>query len=243
MSKLSIEQAESFAARMRTMLYVSAAEPLNMKTVVRQLNILTLYRPLSEQLWGLSLKTSNGANKFMLVNSNTSKGSQHFTIAHELYHLYFESNPEPHFCRSDYETSPSERSANMFATALLMPRGGLTNNIPDEELRSGIISIDTAIRLEYLFGVSHKTLVYRLKELHLASQSCVNDLLSVSIKREAWSRGYDNSLYNSGNTGVIIGNYGSMAKKLFDDEQISEGHYWELLNLIGYGEGEDRPGC
>ncbi|MCQ2147174.1 MAG: ImmA/IrrE family metallo-endopeptidase [Bacteroidales bacterium] len=231
-----MEQADFLASKMRELLNASPAEPLNMKTVIRQLNILTLYRPLSDKLWGLSLETTDKSKKFMLVNSNTSKGSQHFTIAHELYHLYFDQKPEPHFSGADTESNLSERSANRFASALLMPKSGLLNNIPTEEIQTSTISVDTAIRLEYLFGVSHKTLVVRLKELRLASQSCVDYLLSLSIKKEAWIRGYDKSLYEPGNNGIIIGDYGTLAKKLFDNEQISEGHYWELLSLIGHGE-------
>lgn len=242
MAKFSIDTAESFAMKMRAILQVSDNEPLNMKTIVRQLNILTLYRPLSEQLWGLSLKSFDGSKKFMLVNSNSNKGSQHFTIAHELYHLYFDSNPEPHFCGNESEKNPTERSANMFASALLMPKGGLIKNIPNDEIKTGIISVDTVIRLEYLFGVSHRTLVYRLKELNIAKPICIEYLLSLSIKRESHLRGYDNSMYEPGNEGVIIGDYGTLAKKLFDDEIISEGHYWELLNLIGYGKSEDSIG-
>ena len=87
MKKLNLETAEILAAKMRgELLRVSNSEPLNMKTVLRQLNVMTLYRPLSDKLFGLSLLTPDKKHRFMLVNSNSRRGRQHFTIAHELYH-------------------------------------------------------------------------------------------------------------------------------------------------------------
>lgn len=244
MNRLTLEQAENLAAKMRGMLNATGVEPLSTKTIVRQLNIMTVFRPLSESLWGLSLKSPDGKGRFILVNSNSTRGCQHFTIAHELFHLYFDENPEPHFSGSEFNANPSERSANMFASALLMPRTGICNVIPNNELISKNISVDTVLRLESLFGVSHTTMVLRLKELSLIANGCADRLSGISITREAALRGYDGRLYQPAqNEGLVIGDFGSMAKMLYDREKISEGHYLELLNMIGYGEEEDSSGC
>ena len=42
----------------------------------------------------------------------------------------------------------------------------------------------------------------------------------------------------------MIGDFGAKARELFEKDIISEGHYVELLNMIGYGcgEGEDCAG-
>ena len=56
-------------------------------------------------------------------------------------------------------------------------------------------------------------------------------------------RGYDRSLYQSGNEGLIIGDFGAKARELYDKEKISEGHYMELLNMINYGENKDSSRC
>lgn len=237
MKKLTVETAEELASKMRVSLHVSSSEPLNMKTTLRLLSILTVYRPLSSGLWGLSLKSAD-EKRFILVSSNATRGSQHFTIAHELFHLYYDENPQPHFLKQSNvtDTDIAERSANLFASALLMPRDGLSFYIPDKELVNRTISVDTAIKLEQLFGVSHATLLIRLKELKMASPQNLEDLKKVSITREAKLRGFDTALYAPGNNGLIIGDYGIKAKKLFDTEKISEGHYLELLSLIEYEE-------
>lgn len=243
MKRLTPETAEMLAMKMRATLRVGNYEPLNMKTTLRQLRVMTVYRPLSEELWGLSLKTSDNQHRFMLVNSNVTRGSQHFTIAHELFHLYYDEEPRPHFCGKELMKNPSERNANLFASALLMPREGLIACVPAKELTNKEVSITTALRLEQLFGVSHTTFVLRLKELKLITQQCTDQLLNVSIRREAAMSGYDSSLYQPGNEGLVIGDFGAKARKLFEDERISEGHYHELLNMIGYGEGKDCAGC
>ena len=56
MRRLTPETAEALAMQMRTMLRVDSNEPLNMKTTLRLLGVMAVYRPLSEELWGLSLK-------------------------------------------------------------------------------------------------------------------------------------------------------------------------------------------
>ena len=76
---------------------LSLSEPIALKSLLLKLNILTIFRPLSENFSGMCLKDKSG-HRFMLVNSNQSQGRQYFTIAHELYHLYIEENPTPHKC-------------------------------------------------------------------------------------------------------------------------------------------------
>lgn len=56
-----------------------------------------------------------------------------------------------------------------------------------------------------------------------------------NIISSAREYGYNDSLYKSGNAGLIIGDYGALAKQLFDNDKISEGHYIELMNSIGFG--------
>lgn len=243
MKRLNLNTAELIAGQARSSLGIGQNEPVNMKTLVRQLNCLTVYRPLSERLFGLSLKSAGGEDRFILVNSNSTRGCQHFTIAHELFHLLFDEDPKPHFCGKEEGKDPAERSADMFASALLMPQVGVISKIPANEIAAKSISIDTALRIGQLYGVSHSTLVIRLKELRIISSPESDRLMSISVRKEAAMRGYDGALYEKGNEGLVIGDFGSLARRLFDEEKISEGHYMELLNMIGYGESENSAGC
>ena len=235
MKKITLETAELLAEKLRcNELNFSKNEPVSIKTVLRKLNILTIFRPLSENVWGVSLITPDKKHKFILVNSNISIGAQNYTVAHELFHLYFDENPKPHLCGHEHN-EPTERSANIFASVFLLPKEGILKNISHEEIINKKVKIDTCLRLEQLYEVSHKTFILRLKELNIISSSCFEKLQNLSIKKEASLRGYDDSLYSRGNENLIIGDFGSKARQLYEMEKISEGHYLELLNLINYG--------
>ena len=206
------------------------SESVNVKSLLRKLNILTVYRPLSDDAYGLSLKSPQG-HRFILINSNNSRGRQHFTIAHELYHLFYDELPHPHICCKD-GASKTERQANRFASALLMPEEGIIEMLSDEEYANKKISIATVLKLEQYFGVSRTTMLLRLKELNLLSPSLFEELRAYPVIRSANEYGHDVSLYQPGNQNLVIGDYGEKARLLFEKEKISESHYLELLNLI-----------
>lgn len=234
MNKLSLQQVEELALKFRIDNELNAKEPINVKSLIRRLNILMIYKPMSEQSCGLSLMTPDKKYKFILVNSNNQRGRQHFTIAHELFHLYFDDNPVPHICSTDKSKDITEKNADNFASALLMSREGIFANISFEEIKKQNLSIAEILRLEQIFSVSHQALVYRLKHLKLIKEDYVAELVSLPIKRTAEQYGYDLSLYEKGNENLMIGDFGQKAKILFDKEKISEGHYTELLNKV-YG--------
>jgi Zn-dependent peptidase ImmA (M78 family) len=196
---------------------------------------MVMYRPLSEHACGLSMRSADGKMKFMLINSNNSRGRQHFTICHELFHLYYDEEPKPHICGTPgMEKDPSEINANAFASALLLPPAGVLAQIPPEEIKVRRVTMATMLRLEQLFGVSHQSLCYCLRHMRLLTEEELQLHLEESqqIQQIAAEYGCDTSLYKSGNEGVVIGDFGEKARRLFDMERISEGHYVELLNLL-----------
>ena len=220
---------------MRAYLGLNPGEPIHTKTLLRKLGVMVMYRPLSEKACGLSMRSADGKMKFMLINSNNSRGRQHFTICHELFHLYYDEEPKPHVCGTPgMEREPAEVNANAFASALLLPQAGVLQSIPSEEIMARHITTATMLRLEQLFGVSHQSLCYCLRHLRLLTEEELQAHLeeSMVIQDIATEYGYDLSLYQGGNEGVVIGDYGEKARKLFEKERISEGHYVELLNLL-----------
>ena len=116
--------------------------------------------------------------------------------------------------------------------------------VSDEEVRKRKVSLATVLRMEQYFGVSRITLLLRLKDIGLISEQLLVELKSVPVKESAKQYGYDLSLYEAGNAGVVIGDFGEKARLLFESGRISEGHYYELMNMItNGGEGEDCSGC
>ena len=106
------EIIEDIASKQRVEWGLSETEPINVKTILRKLNILTIYRPLSMDSCGVSLMTADKTKRFMLINSNCPRGRQHFTIAHELFHLFVDENPEPHICKESGEKDNNEKNAD-----------------------------------------------------------------------------------------------------------------------------------
>ena len=172
---------------------------------------------------------------FILINTQQSLGKQHFTICHELYHLFIQANFTSQVCQTglfDKKADTEEYNADIFASHLLLPTDGLIKYIPDEELSGKKITLRTILQIEHLYSCSRKALLYRLKKLSLITQEQYNDW-SVNVKRSAVEYGFGTDLYEPGNHNTVIGDYGLLAKELYDKEKISESHYYSLLTDLG----------
>ncbi|MDD4437057.1 MAG: ImmA/IrrE family metallo-endopeptidase [Tissierellia bacterium] len=211
---------------------LSPYNPVSINQLLLKLNILTVFKPLSDNFSGMCLKRDE--NRFILINSNHPIGRQNFTIGHELYHLYVQDNFEIHYCNpGSRNQSPEEKRADFFSSNFLMPKTGIMRMIPDEEIENKEVSISTLLRLENYFGVSRGALLVRLSSLKLISNDVFKSLKSKPVIRSAKQYGYNTVLYKPGNDGLVVGDYGVKAKSLFDKGIISEGHYIELLSKIG----------
>ena len=219
MKRLSDEAITQLAAKMRAEAGLNQTEPIHTKTLLRKLGVMVMYRPLSDRACGLSLRSADGKMKFMLINSKNPRGRQHFTICHELFHLYYDEAPKPHVCGTPgLEKDPAEVNANAFASALLLPREGVLSSIPAEEIISRKISMATLLRLEQLFEVSHQSLCYCLRRMRLLTEEELQAHLeeSMEIQDIATAYGYDIALYQEGNENVTIGDFGEKARRLFE---------------------------
>ena len=230
MRRLSEFDAELLAVRFRNQLHLPQDVPFPVRDAMEQLGILTVFRPLSDSSYGMSIKTADGL-MFMMVSSSSTIGRQHFTIGHELYHLFFDENPQPHMCGSEGKT-PSEQSADMFASNLLMPRVGLLAMLPEDYMTSKKLDVAAVVKMEQKFQVSRQALLYRLKRIGVVDEEQLQTLLLAPTRDAAQRRGYDVSLYENGNEGLVIGDYSSLATDLFEKGRISEGHYNELMNVL-----------
>lgn len=95
------------------------------------------------------------------------------------------------------------------------------------------------LRIGHYFSVSYSAVLNRLLDLKLIDRSERDSLKEVPVKKTAREYGYDTTLYEPGNENLVIGDFGEKARKLFDEEKISEGHYLELLHKIGINDDED----
>lgn len=219
------------AIEFRKELGYSNIDALNLPNILIRRNIITVFKKLSDGFSGMAL--SAGDRKFMLINSAHSTGRQNFSICHELYHLFKDDSFKPHHSYAGYFNKKSnEFLADTFASYLLLPDDGVLSLIPDAELIKDRIETNTILKIEHYFGCSRNALLYRLKELRLISAASY-DKHNQSIIKTARLNGYSTELYEPGNDGKVIGEYGPLAKSLYDQEKISESHYHGLMNDIG----------
>lgn len=216
---------------------LSNNDPIRLKSLLQKLNVITVFTPLSSNFSGMALKVihKEKQHRFMLVNCDQSLGKQHFTICHELYHLYVQPGFTNQVCLTgmfDPKADKEEYNADIFASYLLLPADGLLENIPDYELSKKKISLQTILFLEHFFSCSRRALLYRLKKQGLLNAADY-DLFRTNIMKGALQNGFQTDLYEPGNKNVVIGSYGTLAKDLFDKEKISQSHYYTLLTDIG----------
>lgn len=230
MSKLNIAKA---AAEFREKIGYSTNAPIRIKSLLQQLNVLAVFRELEGTFSGMSIKIDD--ERFMLINSSHSIGRQHFTILHELYHLYIQKNFESIVCdhNNDTKEKKEEENADLFASYLMLPKDGIIKLIPENELKKDKIKINTIIAIEQYYSCSHAAMLRRLEEIDLLSKE-KSEELSKDIKINARLNGYDTALYESGNKNLVIGDYGVKAKRLFDEDLISQSHYLELMMEMGF---------
>jgi Zn-dependent peptidase ImmA (M78 family) len=223
---------KSYVSDFRNRFGYNSSEPIDLVSLLQKLDIITLFKSLSDDFSGLSIKTGN--NRFMLVNSRNPVGRQNFTIGHELYHLFYDKEFIPHKCQTGLfpGKNVNERMADLFAAFLLLPEDGITQLIPEEELGKDLIKLATLLKIEQTYRSSRLALLKQLEKMGLASKNYI-DKYSTKIKTGARQYGYSTDLYESTPEREILGTYGSLANKLYEKGKISEGHYQELMLSIG----------
>jgi Zn-dependent peptidase ImmA (M78 family) len=220
---------------------MGANDPIRLKSLLTNLDVITVYKPLGGDFSGMALKVQNGNNttRFMLINSNHSLGKQHFTISHELYHLFIQKEFNSMVCQTGRfdKKDKEEFNADYFAAVLLLPESGVKALIPDNELNRDKITLKTVLKIEHYYSCSRAALLYRLIELGIITKP-FSESFRINIKYGALQHGYNTSLYSEGNKNLVLGNYGELAFELYENEKISESYYYTLLKDIGLTEQE-----
>lgn len=211
---------------------IGATEPIRMKSWLPKLNVLAVFRPLSDKFSGMAIKHAD--SNFIIINSNHRVSKQHFTIAHELYHLFVQKDfiSEVTDAGKFDRKNKTEYEADWFAAFLLMPEEAILQLMPKEELSKNKATLPTIIKIEQYFACSRTALLIRLEGMGLIDFDKYEQYTR-NVRHSAAILGYDTSLYEKGNANLVIGDYGAKAKKLFDGGKISESHFISLMMDLG----------
>ena len=211
---------------------IGACEPIRMKSWLPKLGVMALFKPMSDNFSGMAIR--HGEHRFIIINSNHRVSKQHFTIAHELYHLFIQTDFVSEISNAGRfdKKDTIEYEADWFAAYLLMPEECLLSLIPKPELAKNKITLTTIVQIEQYFACSRASLLIRLDAMGLIDYNRYEEYTR-GVKHSAELLGYDTTLYSPGNENLVIGDYGARAKKLFDQGIISESHFISLMNDIG----------
>ena len=227
-------ELNSEAVTLRKSLGEDSMSPIEIISIVQNILNLTLtFIPMSNRISGMCIKIDD-EEKLIAVNSTLSYGRQRFTIAHELYHLFFQSNFKSVICGKDIESESDdeERNADSFASFFLAPYDGLLFFIKEKlEILNRDFTIYDIVRIEQFFGMSRQATLYRLiSEKFITPDYATN--FKQNVINSARQFGYDDKLYiptSKDKQYFTIGNYINLAECLKTSAKISKGKFEEYL--------------
>lgn len=210
-----------------------ANSPIDIFSLIHNKDDLTIvFYPMSSRVSGICIR--DGKNKIIGVNSASTYGRQRFTIAHELYHLYFHENFKGIVCFTDLEMNrpPEEKEADIFASYFLAPYEALAYFIKNKLGKDKHdLGIEDVVRIEQHFGMSRQAILWRLiNDGYLNPDKA--DTMKTGIIASARKLGYDDKLYTptpKDKQYATFGKYVRLAEELKAKELVSTGKYEELL--------------
>lgn len=237
------------AQELREMLGEDANSPVDIFSLANQIEGLTLvFYPLGKNISGICVRDTE--IRLIAVNSSMSYGRQRFSLAHELYHLYFDNESGFNVCSTNLNSkNENEKCADQFASYFLAPYKALRTMIR-KVAGKGPTSVQQVIALEQYFGMSHLAMLWRLiSEGYFSSD--ILDGYSYGVISAARNLGYDDKLYKP--TPVefqrrTYGHYLKQVEELRQKDLVSPGKIDELLldafrDDIAFGLDDDQGGA
>lgn len=221
------------AERLRIFYGEDNYSPIDIFSIAQQIEKLTLvFYPLGESISGMCIKGTDDKCT-IAINSSMTLGRQRFTLAHELYHLYYDDSTKSICTKSVGDGNDCEKRADAFASYFLMPRAALMDKTESLMKKgNGKLSLHDIIRIEQFFSVSHQTAVYQLFNCGFLSKKEKERYLNISVRKIAESMGFSSDLYRSSPKDKkyrTYGHYIDLVEQLYKKDIISTGKYEELL--------------
>lgn len=201
--------------------------PMDLFSLVHTNSDITLiFYPFKEEISGVCIKSAN----LIAIDSNSTLGRQAFSIAHELYHYFYdgEKTSISLYTQANFKV---EKEANLFASYLLMPDSSFTrfyNKLTNNGTKK--IDLHDILEIEQYFRVSRNAVLVRLiQEEYMTSEE--SEQYKRNIVKNAKKYGFDVSLYLSTDIEEpkTYGSYLKKALELKDLGLISDGKYEEYL--------------
>lgn len=223
----SVDVLDSMAVLLRKKLGEDANSPIDIFAIASSIDDLTtVIYPMGKNISGMCIKSQK--TKLIAINSEMSLGRQRFSLAHEFYHLYFDSELSKSISSKSFDVrDDKEREADKFASHFLLPSAALYEYIGNIEK----VDDELIVKLEQVFGLSRQAILYRLREEKKIDENTF-ERMQKNVQFSAMIFGYDTQLYkptpiekNMNTTGQYI----RLANDIYDKGLISTGKYEQML--------------
>lgn len=216
---------------LRTRFGEDLKSPVDIMSLAHSIDNLTIVLyPMGEHLSGMCIKSND--NPVIAINSGMSMGRQHFSMAHELFHLYYDRGTTSICSKQIGHGKEVEKQADQFASYFLIPPNALKDKI--EQLKKNqdrTLSIEEIVKLEQYFMVSRQAILFRLIEENELSIHDVEEMKQ-NVIQSATCFGYDDTLYKPLPESKQYMTYGYLirqANEAYKSSLISTGKYNEIL--------------
>jgi Zn-dependent peptidase ImmA (M78 family) len=186
-----------------------------------------------EKMDGLTARVRRANGKpapVIVINRKDWAERKRFTLAHELGHMVMEVDPAVN----------SEKAANRFAGAFLMPAESLWNEVGKHRTSIGLAEIH---RLKELFGASFQAITYRCKDLGIINGSVFGALFDLYEAR-GWRRPPYEEFGAIDPENEVPRRFERLCFRALSEEAISEPKAAELLGISvrALNQKLDNPG-
>ena len=220
------------AEQLKKSLDIDVNSPVDIVSIALRIEKLSIvHYPLGENISGMCIKGKR-SERIIAINSQMSLGRQHFSIAHEFYHLFYDEDMTTVCARSIDDGNEKERTADLFASYFLIPNADFKSGIKSMLGDGKKIDINEIVKLEQVYGVSHHCMLIRLRKNGLINESDLEKFYNARPAPIARSLGYSTVLYCPNPEEKQYGTYGfhiDQISEAYGKKLISDGKYEELL--------------
>jgi len=223
--------AEHCAQEERARLNLGAHQPIyTPRKILEEAGLHVFLEKLDSKLAGLYVFVPE-FGYCILVNRSHPRERQHWTIAHEYGHFLAERDrPGVDYLRPAQRKSESERFADAFAAAFLMPETGVHRRFYEEVERTGDFKVADLCRMADYFAVSLMAMTLRLEALGLVPRGSWDRVSEsrVPVHKLREGAGVEQSR-DDDSLEPYPQRYKLLAVQAFQQEKVSEGQLSKLL--------------
>jgi len=223
--------AEYCAQEGRERLNLGTHQPIyTLRKVLEESGLHVFFDKLHSDLAGLYVFVPD-FGYCILVNSVHPKERRRWTIAHEYGHFLADRDrPGVDYLRPMQRKSESERFADTFAAAFLMPEVGVQRRFYDDVDRSGDFKVGDLCRMADFYSVSLIAMTLRLKSLNLIPRGSWDEINASRVPVTILQR--EAGIEPAGDfdpQDPYPQRYKMLAVGAFNEEKLSEGELAKLL--------------